>query len=122
MAEALFGDGTRAAASARQQLQHSIDGGTLNGKFDAIIYSLAVLSRYERYELCAQADGYLAAKGAIAYNTLGGMYRLSVAAAHEAISDDRYTALAAEGAAADWQVLAAQILDVLDALPVTIAT
>jgi hypothetical protein len=25
------------------------------------------------------------------------MYRLSVAAAHEAVSDDRYTALAAEG-------------------------
>jgi hypothetical protein len=35
----------------------------LNGKFDAIIDRLAVLSRYE---LCARADGYLAAKEAIA--------------------------------------------------------
>jgi hypothetical protein len=33
----------------------------------------------------------------MAYNDLGGMYRLSVADAHAALGEERYATLAAEG-------------------------
>jgi hypothetical protein len=44
------------------------------------------------------------------------MYRLSVADTHVALGEERYVTLASAGADSDWQELAIQIIDVLNAL------
>jgi hypothetical protein len=58
----------------------------------------------------------------MAYNTLGGLYRLSVADAHAALGEERYATLAAEGGVTDWQRVATQSIDVLNALSAPLAS
>ena len=114
--EALFGDPRRAVALARQSLQVAVDIGTSFERVTGLVPSLAVLARHGHYELCARTDGYVMSRGVtIAIKNIGGIYRLSVAEAQAALGEERYAALAAEGAAADWQTLASEIIDVLDA-------
>src|SRR5262249_53905451 len=107
---------TRAVDTARRYLQVSLDLGTTWDGVNGLINSLGVLARYGHHELCARADGYVSARSAIAYNSLGGMYRLSVADARASLGEEVYGSLAAEGATTDWRDLVREILDVLDSL------
>jgi predicted ATPase/class 3 adenylate cyclase len=112
--EALYGDAAQAASSMRTVLESARDTSEIHQGLGVINAGLPVFNRYDRADLVARADGQLGSLRAPVYGNYIIWYRRAVADARAALGDQRYDALAAEGATIPWESYVAETLEHLD--------
>ena len=95
-------------------LETSHDTGELHQGWAALNSGLAVFNRFDRPDLVARADGELESQGAQQYGNATTWYGRAVADARAALGDERYDALAAEGATITWESYVGETIAHLD--------
>jgi predicted ATPase len=107
--EAFYGDPVR-AASAMRDLFESFHGGTDYGLGAIMQGGLAVFHSLGRPDLVARADGHLRSFHTPLFGGFIGLYDRAVAEARTKLGNQRYEAIAADGAAIPWDIFVEEMI------------
>ena len=112
--EAFYGDATQAATNMRTVLKSARDAGEDHIVVGILYDGLAVFNCNDRPDLVARAEGQHRSRRTASFGNFLAWHDRAVADARAALGDERYDALAAEGATVPWETFVDETLEHLD--------